>query len=79
MPRNTSVTLGQHFDRFVESKVKEGRYGSTSETIRAGLRLLEERESKLDQIRQVLAKGEEQLDLGQGIDGDTFMNDLING
>ena len=79
MPRNTSVTLGQHFDSFVDSKVKEGRYGSTSETIRAGLRLLEERESKLDQIRQVLAKGEEQLNLGQGIDGDTFMNDLING
>lgn len=79
MPRNTSVTLGKHFDGFIKSKVQEGRYGSTSEAIRAGLRLLEEQETKLDRLKAVLAAGEAELDQGQGIDGDTFMNKLING
>ena len=79
MPRNTSVTLGKHFDGFIESKVQEGRYGSTSEAIRAGLRLLEEQETKLDRLKAVLAAGEAQLDQGQGIDGDVFMKELIDG
>ncbi len=79
MPRNTSVTLGKHFDRFIESKVQEGRYGSTSEAIRAGLRLLEVQETKLDRLKAVLAAGEAQLDQGQGIDGDAFMKELIDG
>ncbi|MDN4504173.1 type II toxin-antitoxin system ParD family antitoxin [Alteromonadaceae bacterium BrNp21-10] len=78
MPRNTSVTLGEHFDSFVESKVREGRYGSTSEAIRAGLRLLEEKETKLDRLKAVLSAGEAQLNNGLGVDGDTFMNDLID-
>ena len=47
MPKNTSVTLGSHFERFVEQQVKTGHYGSVSEVIRAGLCLLEEREAKL--------------------------------
>lgn len=78
MPRNTSVTLGEHFDSFVENKVREGRYGSTSETIRAGLRLLEEQEAKLDRLKLILAKGEAELDQGLGVDGDDFLNDLID-
>lgn len=79
MARNTSVTLGKHFDGFVESKVKEGRYGSTSEAVRAGLRLLEEKEAKLDRLKAILLMGETELDQGLGVDGDAFMNDLING
>ena len=78
MHKNTSVTLGEHLSGFVESKVKEGRYGSTSEAVRAGLRLLEEKEAKLDLIRKKLFKGEMQLDQGLGIDGEGFMNDLMD-
>jgi antitoxin ParD1/3/4 len=79
MARNTSVTLGKHFDGFIETKVKEGRYGSTSEAVRAGLLLLEEQEMKLDRLKTVLATGEAELDQGQGIDGNSFMNELIDG
>ena len=35
MPGNTSVTLGEHFDRFVVEKIKEGRFQSVSEVVRA--------------------------------------------
>ncbi len=59
MPRNTSVTLGEHFEEFVESKIGEGRFGSVSEIVRAGLRLLEEHESKLALLRAELRKGED--------------------
>lgn len=52
MPRNTSVTLGEHFDAFVGRKIAEGRYQSVSEAVRAGLRRLEEDEAKLEALEQ---------------------------
>ena len=58
MPKNTSVTLGPHFESFVGQQVKTGHYGSVSEAIRAGLRLLEEREAKLNYLRKALEEGE---------------------
>jgi antitoxin ParD1/3/4 len=59
MPKNTSVTLGTHYEKFISQQLVQGHYGSTSEAIRAGLRLLEERETKLSLLRRALTEGEE--------------------
>ncbi|MFT7224149.1 MAG: antitoxin ParD1/3/4 [Cellvibrionaceae bacterium] len=54
MAKNTSVTLGEHFDGFIAHQIESGRYNSASEVICAGLRALEDTESKLSVLRQML-------------------------
>lgn len=58
MAKNTSISLGDHFSHFVDERVAEGRYGSVSDVVRAGLRLLEEHETKLEALRAALIAGE---------------------
>lgn len=58
MGKNTSFSLGDHFSAFIESRVAEGRYGSASDVVRASLRLLEEKEAELAQLRSALIEGE---------------------
>lgn len=59
MPKNTSFILGDHFDAFVAAQVAAGRYQSATDVIRSGLRLLEERETRLQSLRKALVEGEE--------------------
>ena len=59
MGKNTSISIGQHFDSFIQNQIDTGRYASPSEVVRAGLRLLEEEEQKLRLLRQALIDGEE--------------------
>ncbi len=59
MARNTSITLGDHFNDFITRQVGDGRFGSASEVVRAGLRLLEENETKLELLREALHDGEQ--------------------
>lgn len=49
-----NVSLGARWEEFVEAIVKEGRYSSASEVVREGLRLVEEREAKLKDLRATI-------------------------
>lgn len=57
--KNTSVALGGHFNDFIRAQVATGRFGSASEVIREGLRILEERETRLATLRAALEDGEQ--------------------
>ncbi len=59
MSKNTSITIGDDLNHFVATQVASGRYGSVSEVVRAGLRMLEEHEAKLRALRAALREGEE--------------------
>ncbi len=58
MSRNTSISIGDHFVSFIDTQVSSGRYGSTSDVVRAGLRLLEEHEAKVKALQEALIDGE---------------------
>ena len=55
--KNTSISLGNYFDQFVQTQVSAGRYKNVSEVIRAGLRLLENEESKVIALRNAIQEG----------------------
>ncbi|MEM7229323.1 MAG: type II toxin-antitoxin system ParD family antitoxin [Planctomycetota bacterium] len=65
MARNTSMTLGDHFETFISRQVQAGRYGNASEVMRAGLRLLEEHEARTAALRQALMDGDASGDAGE--------------
>ncbi len=58
MSKNTSVTLGKHFEKIIEKSIESGRYSSASEVIREGLRLVDEREQKIKMLRDAIEAGE---------------------
>jgi antitoxin ParD1/3/4 len=57
MGRNTSVSLGEHFENFVDTRISTGRFKNASEVIRAGLRLLEEEENRITALRLAIKEG----------------------
>jgi antitoxin ParD1/3/4 len=65
MSKTTSINLGDHFEGFISQQVDSGRYGSASEVVRASLRLLEEREQKIERPRKALLDGERSGDVGE--------------
>jgi antitoxin ParD1/3/4 len=58
MGKNTSISIGNHFEEFIQSEVKSGKYGSVSEVIRSALRLLEREEKKERELIKALEIGE---------------------
>jgi antitoxin ParD1/3/4 len=58
MSKNTSFNLSEHFGDFIQNQISAGRYDNASDVVRAGLRLLEDQESKLSALRAALIEGE---------------------
>jgi len=57
MGKNTSISLGDHFEDFLADKISTGRFKNASEVIRAGLRLLEEEEAKMVALKNAVEEG----------------------
>ena len=64
MARNTSVEIGDELSQFIEGGVKNGRYGSASEMVRAGLRLLQDQETKMAALRAAV---QERIESGEAL------------
>ena len=58
MGKNTSITLGEHFEVFIAQQIADGRYASASEVVRAALRQFEDNERKAATLRRLLEEGE---------------------
>jgi antitoxin ParD1/3/4 len=67
MSRNTSISIGNYFDSFIQSSISAGRYKNASEVIRAALRLLEEEENRVIALRSAIKEG---IDSGIALDFD---------
>ena len=65
MAKNTSISLGDHFEGFIKKQIESGRYGSVSEVVRASLRFLEEHEGRIAALREALIDGEKSGDAGE--------------
>ena len=74
---NTSLSLGEHWERFIKNEVASGRYGSASEVVRDALRVLEERKTKLEALRVHLGQGAAQAVRGEFVE-DYSIENLIS-
>ena len=75
MGKNTSISIGQHFDEFIRERISEGRYQNASEVVRAGLRLLEEQEARVTALRAAIAEGLES-GVSDDFDKTSFLQEL---
>ena len=73
--KTTSVALGVYFEDFIKAKIAQGRYNNASEVIRAGLRPLEENESRLTELKTAIREG---IDSGvaEGFDPEEHLKTL---
>jgi len=75
MAKNTSILLGDYFDRFISYQVETGRFSSASEVVRAALRLFEQEETKKTELVTELKKGE-QSGVVRNFNRKTFLDGL---
>ncbi|MBV8747662.1 MAG: type II toxin-antitoxin system ParD family antitoxin [Xanthobacteraceae bacterium] len=75
MSKSMSVVLAEYFDAFIERQVRQGRYRSPTDVIEAGLRLLDEKETKLEALRTALIEGE-QSGLSTPFDLQEFLEEM---
>lgn len=75
MNRNTSISIGDYFDNFIQNRISAGRYKNASEVVRAGLRLLEEEENKIIALRAAIQEGIES-GIAHNFDPESFLEKL---
>lgn len=73
-----SADLGKPLEEFVENLVKSGRYGSKSEVLREGVRLVQEREAKLAHFQALIQEGIDAADRGELYDLDEVFDKILD-
>lgn len=66
MPANRSFSLGDNLDRFIDAQVQAGRFGNATEVVRAGLRLLQDHETKMEELRRMIDQADASIAQGRG-------------
>jgi len=72
----SSVNLGEKLESVVDDLVRNGRFGSRSEVLREGVRMVEERERYNAYVEQAIAEGLADIDAGRVYDADTVFEEL---
>jgi antitoxin ParD1/3/4 len=75
MGKNTSISLGEHFEAYARRKVESGEYATISEVIRDALRRAEEREKRVAHLQELIREGEESGD-PVPFDFDEFLSEM---
>lgn len=75
MAKNTSILLGDYFDNFINQQIKSGKFSSTSEVVRAALRLFEYEQSKKSELIKKLKEGE-RSGFVNDFNRDTFLENI---
>ena len=57
MSRNTSISIGEYTDDFIQYRISVGRFKNASEVVQAGLRLLEEEENRMLALKEAIQEG----------------------
>ena len=60
-----SYVVGERFEQFISKQLETGRFNNASEVVRAGLRLLEDEEARLEELRQLIAEGDADFEAGR--------------
>ncbi|MCY0854995.1 type II toxin-antitoxin system ParD family antitoxin [Cupriavidus sp. D39] len=71
-----SADLGQQLERYVTELVASGRYGSKSEVLREGVRLIQDREAQLAALDAAVTRSLAEADAGQGTEAATVFDRL---
>ncbi|HEX8483487.1 MAG TPA: type II toxin-antitoxin system ParD family antitoxin [Allosphingosinicella sp.] len=72
----SSVNLGEQLEAFIDEAVKNGRYGSRSEVLREGVRLVQEREAKWARFEVEIRKGLDSANRGELIPAEEAFAEL---
>jgi antitoxin ParD1/3/4 len=65
MSTNKSYALGEHYEKFIATQVQTGRFNNASEVVRAGLRMLEDYETRMKELRALVDEGDTAIAAGK--------------
>ena len=81
MARAKTFSLGDAYEGILADLVRNGRFGTETEAVRAGIRMLADYEMKMRSLRQEIGLAEAEIAAGLGkvyASGNDLLNDVMN-